>query len=334
MFKKKKSEKQPVAIPSPEQKVLNPKQKKRRNRRIFRLIVLALLLGFGWAGYHNLKHKSMAQIPAKTGTPFTIQPAKSVPVNPNDVDTSNVKKSSVLFQQPSNLSTDIKNSIQPETLKENSDETANKAEHPKEPEAPILTVEETDIPNETPNQLETDIEQDLSVSGTQTYTLRDALAFRDHFLSEQPCGEDFRKLILSDNKTNTAQEVIKNTSYFCLTTNNVYGELTNAFISAKQNALIRYYYEKDNEWMAKIKSTLLHVIQIRNLNPNSDDTPAVLDKAHNAIEAKNIALATELIASLPDNLQNDFDGFLKKAENYAEAASSLERLILSYAKGE
>ena len=54
----------------------------------------------------------------------------------------------------------------------------------------------------------------------------------------------------------------------------------------------------------------------------------------NTLEQKNIAQTVELIASLPDYLQPEFDAFLEKAKNYADAATALENLILSYAKGE
>ena len=307
----------------------NPKRKKRRARHIFRLIILLSVCALGWATYDNLK-QNVAKTNIKTSI-FDISSAKEIPVNPIDIDTSNVKAKSILFnpqQIPEQTERKLKTETQP-----NTDVSIPQTIHTTLPKP-----EETIIPTETttviPSVLEEQIEVALSDTPTPVYSLKDALIFRDHFLSEKPCGDDFRKLILSDNKQSVVQEVIKATSYFCLTTNNVYGELDNVFKKAKQNALIKYYYAQDSEWLAKIKSVAIRIIQIRDLNPVSDDIPAILDRAQNTLIEKNIAQTVELIASLPDNLQPEFETFLEKAQNYADASAALENLILSYAKGE
>ena len=330
MFKKKKNtanagniSKQSSAQPE------NPKRKKRRARHIFRLIILLSVCTLGWATYDNLK-QSVAKTNIKTST-LDISSAKEIPVNPTDIDTSDVKAKSILFKtQPTPEQTDknIETEKQPVT-----DISTTQTAHttlPK-PEETVINDEPTVL---DPAVLEEQIEVALSDTPTPVYSLKDALIFRDHFLSEKPCGDDFRKLILSDNKQSVVQEVIKATSYFCLTTNNVYGELDNVFKKAKQNALIKYYYTQDSEWLAKIKSVAIRFIQIRNLNPVSDDIPSILDRAQNTLIEKNIAQTVELIASLPDYLQPEFETFLEKAQNYADASAALENLILSYAKGE
>ena len=182
--------------------------------------------------------------------------------------------------------------------------------------------------------LEDQIETALSTDDRASYSLQDALIFRDHFLSEQPCGNDFRKLILTDNKTEAAKNVIKETSYFCLTTNNVYGELNSLFETAKKNALIQYYKDTCSKYKARFYIFLTYIIRVRNLNPIGDSVPALLDRAQNATQNKNIALATQTIRELPSQLQAAFADFLQKAKNYADASKALENLILSYAKGE
>ena len=182
--------------------------------------------------------------------------------------------------------------------------------------------------------LEEKIELALSSDVMEPYTLKDALIFRDHFLSEQPCGNDFRKLILADNKSKSAQDVIKNTSYFCLTTNNVYQELYTLFLSAKQKALIHNYEVTYPRWKAKLYAFLTRIIQIRNLNPTGETISDNLDRAQNALENKNVEIATQKIAQLPSQMQPFFLEFLEKAQNYADASNALENLILSYAKGE
>ena len=335
MFKKKeKTQVVETQAQQPQVKQENPKRKKRRSRHIFRLVILVSVCALGWATYDNLKQNvAKTNIKAKT---FDIQPAKNIPVNPAMVDTSEISEKSILFKTEKALE-------QTEKIEEKNTQPVVITE----PEPTEVIVEEIEIAEDTSSQepinkdpedrtavLEEEIETTLSDTPTPTYSLKDALIFRDHFLSEKPCGDDFRKLILSDNKHDVVQEVIKATSYFCLTTNNVYGELNNIFKKTKQNALIKYYYMQDSEWVAKIKSLAVRIVQIRDLNPVSDNIPAMLDRAQNTLEQKNIAQTVELIASLPDYLQPEFDTFLEKAKNYADAAAALENLILSYAKGE
>ena len=331
MFKKKKKI-QPISTPIEQnnKKTENPKQRKRRSRHIFRLVIVMSICALGWATYNNLK-QSIAKTNIKT-TAVDIQSAKDIPVNPAEVNTSEVTEKSVLFKAQKT----------PEQLEiKKSDEKDTQPVITTQPETTVISVEKNEIiPDEMDKKevaedvLEEQIEVALSDTPTHVYSLKDALIFRDHFLSEKPCGDDFRKLILSDNKQSVVQEVIKSTSYFCLTTNNVYGELDNVFKQAKQNALIKYYYMQDSEWLAKIKSIAVRIIQIRDLNPSSDNVPAILDRIQNTLIEKNISQTVELIATLPDYLQPEFETFLEKAQNYADASAALENLILSYAKGE
>ncbi len=351
MFRKKQSDKQPVQPKEPQQKEQNPKQKKRRNRRVFRLVVLVLLIGFGWAGYNNLKNKVMPRLPEKSDTPFAIQSAKSIPVNPNDMVIINDKqqnkseKSDLIVASKSNV-TPMPKVVLPTYV--HPTKTPDRPSIPKELQQKEISVEtptdtvSDNIPTEQPDnasapsvqELEHQIEVALSTNPSLDYSLRDALIFRDHFLSEQPCGDDFRKLILSDDKTHITQEVIKSTSYFCLTTNNVYGELNSAFVSAKKQAVIQSFYQNNPKWKARILSFLSRLIQIRNLYPKGDTPTDMLDKAHTAVDNKNIATAVEIISKLPPYMQLEFKNFLEKSKNYADAANALENLILSYAKGE
>ena len=352
MFRKKQSDKQSPQVKEPQQKEQNPKQKQRRNRRIFRLVVLVLLVCFGWAGYNNLKNKSMPQLPKKSDDSLAIQSAKSIPVNPNNMLIVNEKqltgleksetivasKSTVVPMPKVVLPTYVhptKTPDVPPIPKDLSQPTETKS---KEPTNIISNTKENTKSDEnlTPSiqELEEQIEVALADNPTSDYSLRDALIFRDHFLSEQPCGDDFRKLILSDDKTPITQEVIKSTSYFCLTTNNVYGELNGAFISAKKQALIQSFYQNNSKWKARILSFLSRLVQVRNLNPKGDTPSDLLDKAHKALDNKNIALTVEIISDLPPYMQSEFQNFLEKSKNYADAANALENLILSYAKGE
>lgn len=352
MFRKKQSDKQSIQVKESQQKEENPKQKKRRNRRIFRLVVLVLLIGFGWAGYNNLKNKVMPQLPAKLDTSLAIQSAKSIPVNPDNMHIINEKQLNV--SEKSNLVVASKSTVvpmpkvavptyvhptkmpdMPPMPKEHVQPKENMSKAPVDAVSDNQPVEKSDKASASSLQeLEQQIEVALSDNPTLDYSLRDALIFRDHFLSEQPCGDDFRKLILSDDKTQITQDVIKSTSYFCLTTNNVYGELNNAFLSAKKQAVIQSFYQNNPKWKARILSFLSRLIQIRNLHPKGNTPMDLLDKAHMALDSKNISLTVEIISELPPYMQSEFKHFLEKSKNYADAANALENLILSYAKGE
>lgn len=166
------------------------------------------------------------------------------------------------------------------------------------------------------------------------FTAKDALELRDNFLSEQPCGDDLRKLIMSDNQSQAAQDVIKDTSYFCFATTNVQNELKNLFLQSKKEALIRYYKEHDARWKYRLKKVFVSLVKIRNLNPTGDTVPDLLDRAHNALTEKNMTLTIETLAKLPDNLRPMFTEFMQKTNNFVKAKAALDALILSYAKGE
>lgn len=166
------------------------------------------------------------------------------------------------------------------------------------------------------------------------FTVADALELRDNFLSGEPCGDNLRKLIMSDNQSKAAQDVIKDTSYFCFATTNVQNELKNLFLKSKKEALIRYYKENDARWKYRLKKVFVSLIKVRNLNPTGDTVPDLLDRAHNALMAKNMTLTLETLSKLPDNIRPVFTEFTQKTNNFVEAKTALDALILSYAKGE
>ncbi len=166
------------------------------------------------------------------------------------------------------------------------------------------------------------------------FTVADALELRDNFLSGEPCSDNLRKLIMSDNQSKAAQDAIKDISYFCFATTNVRNELKNLFLKSKKEALIRYYKENDARWKYRLKKVFVSLVKVRNLNPMGDTVPNLLDKAHNAFIAKNMTLTLETLSKLPDNIRPMFTEFTQKTNNFVEAKTALDALILSYAKGE
>lgn len=139
---------------------------------------------------------------------------------------------------------------------------------------------------------------------------------------------------MSDNQSQAAQDVIKDTSYFCFATTNVQNELKNLFLKSKKEALIRYYKEHDARWKYRLKKVFVSLIKVRNLNPTGDTVPDLLDRAHNALMAKNMTLTLETLSKLPDNIRPVFTEFTQKTNNFVKAKAALDALILSYAKGE
>lgn len=166
------------------------------------------------------------------------------------------------------------------------------------------------------------------------FTAGDALRFRDHFLSDQPCAEDLRHLMFSDVKNKQAQEVIRTTSQFCLTAINGYTELTDLFVKSRKQALKQYYQELNPGWTSKMRGLLTSVITVRNLNPTGNTVPEILDRAHNALVAKDVDVSVEVIDTLPPSIKESFTEYIQKTKGYIEAKTALDRFVLSYAKGE
>lgn len=297
-MKKEKSTSQVPAVQPPEGPKIDPKTNKSHWK--FRLIVVALILIIGGGIYRNLqmKKEESAKIPANAlFVPKMVKEKKIEPVLPEIKET---------LPNPEEIKVEVQKEQQ------------------------VLSLIEQEAKQDP--QLAEEIKQDDS-SQVPDFGATEALIFRDHFISEAPCGEDFRKLILSEKKTKTIGKVIKTTSSFCLTTNNVYDELRLSFRAAKKKALVALYKQDPNPWKARIKSILAHVIKVRNLNPTEETVEDTLDRAHNALEGKNIALTVEMIGKLPENLQPYFTDFLARTKDYIEAKKALDELVLSYTKG-
>lgn len=297
-MKKEKSVSQIQATEPAEEQKKSPKINK--SNWTFRLIVLVLVVVIGAGIYRNLqmKKEEHAKIPANAlFVSKTVKEKKIEPVLPE------IKEN---LPNPENIKAEVQKEQQTISVIE------QEIKQEKQVEQEIKTVEPT-------------------IGG---FGALEALTFRDHFISEAPCGEDFRKLILSEKKSKTISTVIKTTSSFCLTTNNVYNELRLSFRAAKKKALVALYTQEESPWKARAKIIMAHVIKVRNLNPTEETTEDTLDRAHNALEGKNIALTVEMIGKLPTELQPYFTDFLGRTKDYIEAKTALDELVLSYTKGD
>ncbi|MGN1063618.1 MAG: hypothetical protein ACI4QM_04785 [Alphaproteobacteria bacterium] len=341
-------------------------KRKIKKRWIFRAIILTFLVIAGMGIYHNLNRPKAVQKNAeKTPIPFVVQQKDNAPVKNRQADkhpTTDADKplikdkaaTSLTLQQkpiktvvevtefkdtslpvqpdkntPIPVAQVIKTPLQPTTA-------TDITEHKSDPIASDTT--KTTVKNEESGSAPTEIQSaddtlpDTKPKTRSDYTLQDALIFRDHFLSEQSCANDFRKLILTDVKTFQMQEVITKTSYFCLSEPTVSDDLTAAFATAKKKALIRYYENQQPAWKGKIRAFLSSLIKVRNLNPTGSQVPDLLDKAHNALDGKNMTLCLETLNYLPETIKPIFARFSADAVRYTDAAGALDALILSYEK--
>lgn len=296
-MKKDKTTSQIPATNSAPQTSLAPKINK--SHWFFRVVILILVIIIGTGIYRNLQMRKQehAKISANAlFVPKAAQEKKVAPVLP-----------------------EIRQSLP----------------NPDEIKAKINQKQQTISTIEQETRQDTQIEAEIKKAEVKLagFNAMDALSFRDHFISEAPCGEDFRKLILAEKKSKTINAVIKTTSSFCLTTNNVFNELRLSFRAAKKKALVALYKQELNPWKARIKIILAHIIKIRNLNPTQETVEDTLDRAHNALEGKNIALTVETIGKLPPDLQPYFKDFLNRTKDYIDAKTALDELVLSYTKG-
>lgn len=277
----------------------------RKKHWVFRLIVLILIVIIGSGIYRNLQMKKAEQTKVHANALFV---AKKIPEK---------VMAPVLPEGTGAI----------QALEEKNETTADQTQE----EKIIADIKADEKVNAA---LDKKIEQtgDLKIK-PDSFNASDAMTFRDHFMSEEPCGEDFRKLILSEKKSKIIHTVIKTTSSFCLTTDNIYADLKLSFRKAKKEALISLYREDTSSWRAHLKVALAHVIKIRNLNPTEETVEDTLDRAHNALEAKNIALTVEMLKKLPQKLQPFFKDFLTRTQDYVEAKTALDELVLSYTKG-
>lgn len=334
-----------IKQPTKENKTVKPKTKK---RRVFRLFILCLLTIIGVGIYFNLSHSAIyTPFPQET-IDIDIHSSDTIPVNPNNIKITNAKQLEpvILPTQEAQPEEKANTSTEDPTKTEISISDAT-TETPVESKPSSITSESalnnpTDaaqIDTSTPEQKQPEIQTDKqsipnTPSSMEAYSIQKALNFRDHFLSEQSCADDLRELILSEQKSEAIQQVIQDTSYFCLTTQNVYSELNDLFSRAKKQALIHSFHQNNPTWQAYLLTALTYMIQIRNLNPTGDTLADKLDRAQNALLNQQVARSAEIISTLPQETKQFFTVFLDKANNYTDAVSALDNLILSYAKGE
>ncbi len=167
------------------------------------------------------------------------------------------------------------------------------------------------------------------------FSLADALLFKEHFLTEESCYEDYQKLLNASNKSNLENDVLNNLSPYCLSNQSAIKNVQDAFLKNKKKALIVYYKENNPSWIAYLKAIPASLIEIRKINPTENTPKDILYKAQNEIDSQNISKSIDLITKLPLSMQQKMTDFYREAAIYNRAKNSIDQLILSFeVKGE
>lgn len=236
------------------------------------------------------------------------------------------KQLSLLTQQPiveakiNNGIPTIKNEIAPTPVKE------EKEVKPVIPEPNIVSVPTTETK---------EISQELEPKKTIDFTLKEAIEFKEHFLTEDSCATDYQKLLNLSYKTKEVYDVLNDLSPYCLSNQKPVKNLREAFLKDKKEALIVYYKENNPKWLAYLKAIPASLIEIRKINPDTNKPKDILYKAQNEILSQNVTKAIEYVTMLPLSMQRKMNNFYREAAIYNRAKNSLDQLILSFEpKGE
>ena len=167
------------------------------------------------------------------------------------------------------------------------------------------------------------------------FTLKEALDFKEHFLTEDSCHTDYQKLLNLSDKTKEVVDVLNDLAPYCLSNQKPVKNLREAFLKDKKEALIVYYKENNPAWLAYLKAIPASLIEIRKINPQANKPKDILYKAQNEILSQNVSKAIEYVTMLPLSMQRKMNNFYREAAIYNRAKNSLDQLILSFEiKGE
>lgn len=167
------------------------------------------------------------------------------------------------------------------------------------------------------------------------FTLKDALKFKENFLAENNCKNDYQKLLNVPNKTTEVLAVLNDLSPYCLNDQKPVQNVLEAFKKNKKEAFIAYYKKNNPAWLAYLKSIPVSLIEIRRINPIKNTPKNILYKAQNELLIQNVENAVNFVTQLPLEMQQKMDDFYREAAIYNRSLLSLDQLILSFErKGE
>lgn len=163
----------------------------------------------------------------------------------------------------------------------------------------------------------------------QRSEMEKALALRDDFLMGRDCFSSYN-IVINTAKSKAIPNVIEKVAAFCVNGNNTYKELEKNFTSNRKKALSVMYRESNTSWMGRVQSMTVQIIQIRDLNPKGIKPRNLLDRAHNALDNREIEESVVILEKLPPKTLNEMTPYIQSAEDFIEAKHALDQLILSY----
>ena len=196
---------------------------------------------------------------------------------------------------------------------------------------PVLEPTVSEETNPSANQ----IVKESPLSFLDGFTLKDALKFKENFLAENNCKNDYQKLLNVPNKTAEALAVLNDLSPYCLNDQKPVLNVLEAFLKNKKEAIIAYYHKNNPAWLAYLKAIPISLIEIRRINPEKNTPKNILYKAQNELLSQNVENAVNFVTQLPLEMQQKMDDFYREAAIYNRSLQSLDQLILSFErKGE
>ncbi len=307
----------------PEEDIVPERHNLKRTLKNIVITILSLLCITGGVLIHKIHSLSIER--NHYNSSVTIQKKKGLLPNQGVIQSQpeTIHPITPMVLSPTVTPTSIPEATSSETEKESISSTA---------EVPVNQVmEETTPPNTT-----TEKQPETIITATSnTFSLRDALLFKEHFLTEESCFNDYQKLLNTPNKTQEALNVLNDLSPYCLTNQQPVDNVREAFLENKKRALIVSYKEKNPSWLAYIKAIPASIIEIRKVNPLKNKPKDILYKAQNEIYRQNVSKAVDFINQLPLSMQKEMKDFFREAAIYTRAKNSIDMLILSFEyKGE
>ncbi len=166
------------------------------------------------------------------------------------------------------------------------------------------------------------------------FTLRDTLILRDHLTTGASCRNDLQTLLKSRVPGDKWNILVEKLTPICTTNDDITKELTLLFHRSKKRAMIAYYNQNNPWWLAYLKAVSLAVVEIRRINPETENPVDILSLAQNKLNQRNILECASLIQKLPREMERSFQAFLDKINDYQDALKEVDQLILLFEKKE
>ena len=166
-----------------------------------------------------------------------------------------------------------------------------------------------------------------------SYSLAQALAFKEAVLSKKNCRHHVEKLLQIEQPTPQMEKVIFAFLPYCL--NQTAHDDMSIFLAHKKQAILQIFRKKHPPLVAYIYALPWLAMDIRKIQPTTDQPEDVLDRLHNAILADDPASALAELDKLPPVISSIFNDLRQKLLQQQQRIAVLDELILSFTgKGE